>query len=127
MEVLTLHRLGKEIASEYSSDSPYKFDFGLDPSEPEPYYNSGSSTEKPLLGPTAGLVIKSTLTDRSIYRPDQKPVDLATDDNSCFMACLETLPFQEGAPPSRSAEEYTPTEVYHQLWLLLTGPLGLCN
>jgi hypothetical protein len=75
--VLTPHRAGKEIASEYSSDSStvldynsdssYEFDFGLDPVEPELDYSSGSYAEKPLSGPIADLIIKSTPTGRFVY------------------------------------------------------------
>jgi hypothetical protein len=87
-DTLILCRAGKEIVSEYSldtnafpdynSDSSYEFDFGLDLIEPKPEHNS---TEKPLSGPTTGLVITSPLASRFIYWPDQKPTDL-TDDNS---------------------------------------------
>ena len=73
---------GKEITLDYYSDSEpdyyyssdssdYEFDFGLDMSE-----------EKPLSGPAQGLVITSTSEGRFVYWPDQKPLDLADDDNS---------------------------------------------
>jgi hypothetical protein len=94
----------------YNSDS-YEYDFGLDPIEPEPNYNSGSSDEMPLLGPALGLFIKSTPTGRFFYWLDHKPADLASVDASRFIANLETLLFQEGALLSPIAEECTPTEV----------------
>jgi hypothetical protein len=119
-EVLTPRRADKEIASEYTSDfsavldynsDSYEFDFGLDSIEPEPDYNSGSYAGKLLSSPTAGLVIKSTPTGRFVYWPDQKPVDLDSHDNSSCIACLRTLPLQDGAPLCAIAEEHTPTEV----------------
>ena len=61
MEALTPRHTGKEIASEYSSDSnatpeyksdsSYEFDFGSDLIEPESNYNSSSSDKMPLTGP----------------------------------------------------------------------------
>ena len=54
-------------------------------------------------------MIKSTLTYRFIYWPDQKPEDLVTDGASRFIACLETLPFQEGTPLPATTD--TPTEI----------------
>jgi hypothetical protein len=66
-EALSARRAGKEIVSEYNSDSnpvsgyysdsSYEFDFGADPDEPEP---ENHSTEQPLSGPASGLVITST-------------------------------------------------------------------
>jgi hypothetical protein len=73
----TTRRAGKEIVPEYDSDSDtapgynsdsnplsgfysdssYEFDFGSDPDEPE---SENNSTEQPLSGPAAGLVITST-------------------------------------------------------------------
>jgi hypothetical protein len=44
-----------------------------------------------------------------IYWPDRKPADL-TDRNSCCVAYLDSLPFQEGTPQAPT-EEHTPTEV----------------
>jgi hypothetical protein len=122
----TARRVGKEIISEYKSDSntvpdynsdsnpvsgyyldsSYEFDFGSDPDEPE---SENNTTEQPLLGSASSLVITSTPTGRFIYWPDRKPADL-TDANSRCVAYLDSLPFQEGtllAP----AEEHTPTEV----------------
>jgi hypothetical protein len=115
-EALSAHRAGKEIASEYNSDSnpvsgyysdsSYEFDFGADPDEPE---SENHTTEQPLSGPASGLVITSTPARRFVYWTDRKPADL-TEGNSHCVAYLDSLPFQEGtllAP----AEEHTPTEV----------------
>jgi hypothetical protein len=126
VQASTTRRAGKEPVPEYDSDSntapghasdsnplfgfysdsAYEFDFGSDPEEPE---SEGNTTEQPLSGPTSGLVITSTPSGRFVYWPDRKPVDLA-DQNSRYIAYLDSLPFQEGTPLSR-AEEYTPTEV----------------
>jgi hypothetical protein len=74
MDALVPRRVGKEIISEYSSDSStipdynsnssYKFDFGSDSIESESELNT---TEEPLSGPAAGLVITSTLASRFVY------------------------------------------------------------
>jgi hypothetical protein len=66
-EALAARRVGKEIVSDYSSDSnpvsgyyldsSYEFDFGSDPTEPE---LEVTTAEEPLSGPAAGLVITST-------------------------------------------------------------------
>jgi hypothetical protein len=92
--------------SGYYSDSSYEFDFGSDPDEPE---SENHTTEQPLSGPASGLVITSTPAGRFVYWPDRKPADL-TDRNSCCIAYLDSLPFQEGTPLA-PAEEHTPTEV----------------
>jgi hypothetical protein len=114
-KALTARRAGKEIVSEYNSDSnpasghysdSYEFDFGSDPDEPE---SENPTTEQPLSGPASGLVITSTPTRRFVYWPDRKPADL-TDGNSHCVAYLDSLPFQEGTPLT-PAEEHTPTEV----------------
>jgi hypothetical protein len=115
-EALAARRAGKEIVSDYSSDSnpasgyysdsSYEFDFGSDPDEPE---FENSVTEQPLSGPATGLVITSTPSRRFVYWPDRKPADL-TDDNSYCVAYLDPLPFQEGTPLAPT-EEHTPTEV----------------
>jgi hypothetical protein len=73
-EALTMRRVGKEIISDYTSDSnpasgyysdsSYELDFGLDPDEPE---SENSTTEKPLSGPANGLVITSTPARRFVY------------------------------------------------------------
>jgi hypothetical protein len=112
----TVHRAGKEIVSDYTSDSnpvsgyysdsSYEFDFGSDPDEPE---SETSTTEQPLSGPATGLVITTTPVGRFVYWPDRKPADL-TDGNSCYNAYLDSLPFQEGTPLS-PAEEHTPSEL----------------
>jgi hypothetical protein len=65
--------------------------------------------EQPLSGPASGLVITSTPTGRFVYWPDRKPADL-TDENSCCVAYLDSLPFQEGTPLAPT-EKHTPTEV----------------
>jgi hypothetical protein len=115
-EALTARRAGKEIVSDYTSDSnptsgyysdsSYEFDFELDPNEPEP---ENPTTEQPLSGLATGLVITSTPAGRFVYWPDRKPTDL-TDRNSRCIAYLDSLPFQEGTPLA-PAEEHTPTEV----------------
>jgi hypothetical protein len=125
-KALTTPRAGKEPVPEYDSDSDttpgyasdsnplfdfysdsaYEFDFGSDPEEPE---SEDNPTEQPLSVPTSGLVITSTPAGRFVYWPDRKPADL-TDGNSCYVAYLDSLPFQEGTPLAR-AEEHTPTEV----------------
>jgi hypothetical protein len=115
-EALTARRAGKEIVSDYTSDSnpgssyysdsSYEFDFGSDPDEPE---SENSTTEQPLSGPATGLVITSTPAGRFVYWSDRKPTDL-TDGNSRYVAYLDSLPFQEGTPLAPT-EEHTPTEV----------------
>jgi hypothetical protein len=115
-KALTTRRAGKEIVSDYTSDSntasgyhsdsSYEFDFGSNPDEPE---SENSTTEQPLLGPATGLVITSTLTRRFVYWLYRKPADL-TDGNSRCVAYLDSLPFQEGKKLA-PAEEHTPTEV----------------
>jgi hypothetical protein len=122
----TTRRAGKEPVPEYDldsdtatdhasdsnplfgfySDSTYEFDFGSDPKEPE---SEDNSTEQPLSGPAAGLVITSTPAGRFVYWPDHKPADL-TGGNSRCVAYLDSLPFQEGTPLA-PAGEHTPTEV----------------
>jgi hypothetical protein len=100
----------------FYSDSAYEFDFGSDPEDPE---SEDNSTEQPLLGPASGLVITSTPAGRFVYWPDRKPADL-TSENSCYVAYLDSLPFQEGTPLAR-AEEYTPTEVASSTPVLATS------
>jgi hypothetical protein len=122
----TSRRAGKEIVPEFDSDSDtvpgynsdsnplsgfysdssYEFNFGSDPDEPESETNT---KEQPLSGPASGLVITSTLAGRFVYWPDRKPVDL-TGENSRCVAYLNSLPFQEGTPPS-PAGGHTPTEM----------------
>jgi hypothetical protein len=116
VEALIARRAGKEIVSDYSSDSnpasgyysdsSYEFDFGSDPDEPE---SENPTTEQPLSEPATGLVITSTPTGRFVYWPDRKPADL-TEENSRCIAYLDSLPFQEGTPLAPT-EEHTPTEV----------------
>jgi hypothetical protein len=115
-KALTARRAGKEIVSDYTSDSnpisgyysdsSYEFDFGSDPDEPE---SEISTNKQPLSGPATDLVITSTPTGRFVYWPDRKPADL-TDRNSRYVVYLDSLPFQEGTPLS-PVEEHTPTEV----------------
>jgi hypothetical protein len=98
-KALTARRAGKEIVFEYNSDSnptsgyysnsSHEFDFRSDPDEPE---SENPTTEQPLSGPASSLVITSTPTERFIYRPDRKPVDL-TDGNSRCVTYLDSLPF----------------------------------
>jgi hypothetical protein len=89
----------------FYSDSAYEFDFESDPEDPE---SEDNSTEQPLSGPTFGLVITSKPAGRFVYWPDRKPADLI-DGNSRYVAYLDSLPFQEGTPLTRT-KEYTPTE-----------------
>jgi hypothetical protein len=125
-EALSARRTGKEIFSEYNSDSnpvsgydsdsnpisgyysdsSYEFDFGADPDELE---SKNHKTEQPLSGPASVLVITSTPAGRFVYQPDCKPADL-TDGNSRCVTYLNSLPFQEGTPLA-PVEEHTPTEV----------------
>jgi hypothetical protein len=115
-EALGARRAGKEIVSDYSSDSnpasgyysdsSYGFNFGSDPDEPE---SENTTIEQPLSGPATGLVITSTPAGRFVYRPDHKPANL-TDGNSRCIAYLDSLPFQEGTPLAPT-EEHTSTEV----------------
>jgi hypothetical protein len=97
-KALTARQAGKEIVSDYTSDSnpvsgfysdSYKFDFGLDPDKPE---SANSTTEQPLSGPATGLVITCTPAGRFVHWPDRKPADL-TDGNSRCVAYLDSLPF----------------------------------
>jgi hypothetical protein len=90
----------------FYSDSAYEFDFGSDPEDPK---SEDNSTEQPLSGPASGLVITSTPAGEFIYWPDRKPANLI-DGNSRYVAYLDSLPFQEGTPLTRT-EEYSPTEV----------------
>jgi hypothetical protein len=126
VKALSVRRAGKEIVSEYNSDSntvpgynsdsnpisgyysnsSYEFDFESDPDEPE---SENHTTEQPLSGPAFVLVITSTLAGRFVYWPDRKPADLI-DRNSRCVAYLDSLPFQEGTPLA-PAEEHTPIEV----------------
>jgi hypothetical protein len=71
------HASDSNPLSGFYSDSVYEFDFGSDPEEPESVDNS---TEQPLSGPAAGLVITSTRAGRFIYRPDRKPADLTNEN-----------------------------------------------
>jgi hypothetical protein len=74
VKALTARRAGKEVASDYTSDSnpvsgyysdsSYEFDFGSNPDEPE---SETFTTEQPLTGPATGLVITSTPTGRFVY------------------------------------------------------------
>jgi hypothetical protein len=98
-EALVARRAGKEIVSDYASDSnpgsgyysdsSYEFDFGSDLDDPE---SENRTTEQPLSGPATDLVITSTPAGRFFYLPDRKPTDL-TDGNSRYVAYLDSLPF----------------------------------
>jgi hypothetical protein len=115
-KALTACRAGKEIVSDYTSDSnpasgyysdsSYEFDFGSDPDEPE---SEISMTEQPRSRLATVLVITSTHDGRFVYWPDRKLADLI-DRNSPCVAYLDSLSFQEGTPLA-IAEERTPTEV----------------
>jgi hypothetical protein len=98
----TAHRAGKEIVSEYDSntntvpgynsdsnllsgfysDSSYEFDLGSDPDEPE---SGNNTTEQPLSGPASGLVITSTPAGRFVYWPDRKPAYLTGGNSRCVV------------------------------------------
>jgi hypothetical protein len=103
-EAFVARRVGKEVISDYTSDSnpasgyysdsSYEFDFGSDPDEPE---SENSTTEQPLSGPATVLVITSTPAGIFVYWPDRKPADL-TGGNSRCVAYLNSLPLQEGTP-----------------------------
>jgi hypothetical protein len=103
-EALVARRAAKEIVPDYSSDSSpgsgyysdssYEFNFGPDPVEPE---SEIITTEKPLSGPTIGLVITSTPARRFVYWPDRKPANL-TDGNSRCVAYLDSLPSRREHP-----------------------------
>jgi hypothetical protein len=115
-KALTARQAGKELVSNYTSDSnpvsgyysdsSYEFNFGSDPDEPE---SENSTTEQPLSGSATGLVITYTPAERFVYWPNRKPENL-TDGNSRCVAYLDSLPFQE-ATPLAPAEDHTPTEV----------------
>jgi hypothetical protein len=74
VKALSARRAGKEIASEYDSDSnpisgyysdsSYEFDFGADLDEPE---SETYTMEQPLSGPASGLVITSMATALLIF------------------------------------------------------------
>jgi hypothetical protein len=92
-KALSARRAGKEIASEYNSDSnpisgyysdSYEFDFGADPDEPE---SENYTTEQPLSGPASSLVITSTPAGRFVYWPDRKPADLTDENSRCVAYC----------------------------------------
>jgi hypothetical protein len=115
-KALSARQTGKEIASEYDSDSnpisgyysdsSYEFDFGAGPDEPE---SETYTMEQPLSGPASSLVITYTPAGRFVYWPDRKPADL-TDENSRCVTYLDSLSFQEGTPLAPT-EEHTLTEV----------------
>jgi hypothetical protein len=115
-EALVARWAGKEIVSDYASDSNpgsgyysdsfYKFEFGSDPDKPE---SKNPTTEQLLSGPATGLVITSTPAGRFVYWPDRKPTDL-TDGNSRYVGYLDSLPFLEGTPLAPTAE-HNPTVV----------------
>jgi hypothetical protein len=98
VEALTARQAGKEIVSDYTSDSnpasgyysdsSYEFHFGSDPDELE---FENSTTKQPLSGPSTGLVITSTPVGRFVYWPNLKPADL-TGGNSRCVAYLDSLP-----------------------------------
>jgi hypothetical protein len=97
-KALTTRWAGKEIVSDYTSDSnpdsdyysdsSYEFDFSLD-HEPE---SENTTIKQPLPEPAADLVITSTPAGRFVYWPNRKPADL-TDGNSHYVAYLDSLPF----------------------------------
>jgi hypothetical protein len=103
-EALAARRAGKEIVSDYSSDSnpasgyysdsSYEFNFRSDPDKPE---SENSTTKQPLSRPATGLVITSTPAGRFVYWPDRKPADL-TDGNSRCIAYLDSFPSRREHP-----------------------------
>jgi hypothetical protein len=102
-EAPSTRRAGKELVSEYNSDSDtapghasdsnflsgfysdsaYEFDFGSDSEYPE---SENNPTE------ASGLVITSTPAGRFVYWPYRKPADLISGD-SRYIAYLDSLPF----------------------------------
>jgi hypothetical protein len=100
------HASDSNPLSGFYSDSAYEFDIGSDLEDPE---SEDNSTEHPLSGPASGLVITSTPAGRFVYWPDRKPADLISGD-SCCVAYIDSLPFQEGTPLAR-VDSNTPTEV----------------
>jgi hypothetical protein len=78
-EALVARRAGKEIVSDYASDSnpgsgyysnySYEFNFGSNHDQPE---SENSTTEHPLSGLATGLVITSTPAGRFVYWTDRK-------------------------------------------------------
>jgi hypothetical protein len=100
------HASDSNPLSVFYSDSAYEFDFGSNPEDPE---SEDNTTEHPLSGLASGLVITSTPAGRFVYWPDCKPTDPISGD-SCYVAYIDSLPFQEGTPLAR-ADSYTPTEV----------------
>jgi hypothetical protein len=106
IEIVSDYTSDSNPVSSYYSDSSYEFDFRSDPGEPK---SETFTTEQPMTGPATGPVITSTPIGRFVYWPKRKPADM-TDGNSRCVACLDSLPLQEGmllAP----VEEHTPTEV----------------
>jgi hypothetical protein len=97
----TTRRAGKEPVPEYDSDSDTApghasdssplFGFYSDSAYEEPE-SEDNSTEQPLSGPAAGLVITSTPAGRFVYWPDRKPADLMSG-NSRYVSYLDSLPF----------------------------------
>jgi hypothetical protein len=100
------HASDSNPLSSFYSDSAYEFDFGSDPEDPE---SEDNSTEQPLSGPASVLVITSTPAGRFVTWPDRKPANLISG-NSRYVTYLDSLPFQEGTPLTRT-EEYSPTKV----------------
>jgi hypothetical protein len=101
-KALTAHGAGKEIVSDYTSDSnpvtgyysdfSYDFDFGSNPDEPE---SENSTTKQLLSGPATGLVIISTPVGRFVYWPDRKPADLTDGSSRCVAVTTppEIIPY----------------------------------
>jgi hypothetical protein len=74
----TTRRAGKEPVPEYDSDSDTAPGHASDSNPLFGFYSNpeDNSTEQPLSGPAAGLVITSTPTERFVYWPHRKPADL---------------------------------------------------
>jgi hypothetical protein len=100
------HASDSNPLSDFYSNSAYEFDFGSDPEDPE---SEDNTSEHPLSGPASGLVITSTPAGRFVYWPGRKPANLISGD-SRYVAYIDSLPFQEGAPLVR-ADSYSPNEV----------------
>jgi hypothetical protein len=92
------HASDSNPLSGFYSDSTYEFDFG---SDPEDHESEDNTTEQLLSGLASGLVITSTPARRFFYWPDRKPADLISGD-SRYVAYLNSLPFQEGTPLTRT-------------------------
>jgi hypothetical protein len=98
------HTSDSNPLSGFYSDSAYEFDFGSDPEEPE---SEDNSTEQPLSGPAASLVITSTPAGRFVYWPDRKPrIPDRRKLTSCRLPRLTSLPGGNTTCSSSGAHSY---------------------